>query len=122
MLQLTLTDEQAYVVARACEFFARIKLGQFSEITWELLSPKGMPGDEYDARREEAERLLFAARKQIYPALLGPGHSYGIGKFKDADQAFDVYQVIRPYFGDDRIPFSYYPLPKCEKIKGEDDE
>ena len=114
MVRLELTDEQAGVVARACEFYARVKMGQFQEIYWECLSVKNM--DNYCRRRDEAERLLLEARKPIYPDLHGLGHSYGIGKFKDADQAFDVYQVIRRLFGDDRPPFSFWELPKAERI------
>ena len=42
-------------------------------------------------------------------------HSYGYGKFPDADQSFDVYQVLRYALGSDRKPWSLTELPKCEK-------
>ena len=118
MIKLTLTDEQAKIVARACEFYARIMMGQFNEIVWHTLD-KDLMCDDYCERRDNAEQLLFEARKYLYPELRGVGHSYGIGKFKDADMSFDVYQVIRPFFGDNRTPFSYYELPKCEKCNEE---
>ena len=114
MIRLELTDEQASVVATACEFYARVRMGQFQEIYWKCLNVKDC--DDYCRRRDEAERLLLEARKPIYPDLHGLGHSYGIGKFKDADQSFDVYQVIRVLFGDDRPPFSFWGLPKAERI------
>lgn len=113
MIELHLTTEQANVVAQACEFFARIKMGQFDEITFLCLS-HSLSGDDYCSRRELAEKSLLEARKVIYPELHGIGHSYGIGKFVDADRAFDVYQVLRYALGDPRKPFSLdEPLPFC---------
>lgn len=113
MIKLTLTDEQAKIVSVACEFYARMRMGQFQEILFNCMQSE--PKDNFCDRREHAEMHLFAARKSIMPELKGRGHSYGIGKFKDADQAFDVHQVIRHQFGDGRTPFSYYDLPKCER-------
>ena len=117
MIKLTLTDEQARIVSNACEFYARVRMGQFNEIVWNCLQVKNV--DDYCERRNEAKRLLLEARNQIYPDLRGIGHSYGVGKFEDADKAFDVHQVIRHATGDKRTPFSYYELPKCEKVKNE---
>ena len=116
MIKLTLTEEQARVVATACEFFARIQMGQFNEIIWHTLDVRNS-SDDYCDRRDNAQRLLFEARKYLLPELHGIGHSYGIGKFEDADTAFDVYQVIRPFLGDKRQPFSFNELPKCEKCE-----
>ena len=85
---LELNEVQAQTVSQACEFFARIKMGQFD------------------------------ARKAIYPELNGIGHSYGVGKFADADRAFDVYQVLRHALGDPREPFQLgEPLPSCTKLE-----
>lgn len=120
MIRLTLTDEQAQIVSLATEFYARVKMGQFQEIVWHTLDMSAETGD-YCRRRDEAERLLLLARKQLYPDLHGIGHSYGIGKFKDADLSFDVHQVIRHAMGDDRPPFSYYDLPKIEIVREENE-
>lgn len=114
MFRLTLTEEQAQIVSNACEFYARVRMGQFNEIVWHTLD-FGLKSGEYCIRRDEAEKLLLEARKHLYPELHGVGHSYGIGKFEDADQAFDVHQVLRYAMGDDRKPFSYHELPGCEK-------
>ena len=112
MIRLTLTVEQAHIVSLATEFYARVRMGQFHEIHWHTMDIRGC--DDFCDRRGEAERLLMLARKQIYPDLHGIGHSYGIGKFQDADRAFDVYQVIRYTLGDPRTPFSFSePLPTC---------
>ena len=116
MYQLTLTEEQARVVATSCEFFARVVMGQFNEIIWHTMDTQH-GSDDYCERRDKAQELLFEARKYLYPELHGIGHSYGIGKYDNADMAFDVYQVIRPFLGDKRAPFSYHDLPKCVKYE-----
>lgn len=115
--ELELTEDQARIVSVACEFYARVRMGQFKEIIWHTLD-MGTQTDDYCKRRDEAEKLLLEARKQLYPELHGIGHSYGIGKYEDADRAFDVHQVIRhEVFGDERPPFSYYDLPKLKKLE-----
>lgn len=114
---LDLNEEQAKTVAQACEFFARIKTGQFDEIPSLLLSNE-LSGNEYCNRRDTANKYLLDARKAIYPELRGIGHSYGAGKFADADRAFDVYQVLRHALGDFREPFQLgEPLPGCTKLE-----
>lgn len=114
-LELTLTEEQARIVSIACEFYARIRLGQFNEILFRCFDVAPLPDDYYE-RKEQAERILLEARKHIYPELHGLGHSYGIGKFKDADLSFGVHQVLRHAMGVDRTPFSYHELPKCRRV------
>lgn len=112
---LELTEEQAIIVAQACEFFARIRMGQFQEIPY-LCLRVGISGGEYCTRRNIAEKHLLEARKAIYPELNGIGHSYGVGKFQDADSAFDIYQVLRFALGDPREPYRLGdPLPVCRK-------
>ena len=116
MIQLTMSEETARVVSIACEFYARMRFGQYKELTWNFM--EGKPDAEWCERRERAEDHLLAARKEIMPELLGWGHSYGIGKFEDADRAFDVHQVLRVQFGDDRTPFTCLgELPKCERVE-----
>lgn len=114
---VTLSDDQAELVSGVCEFYARVKMGQFKEIIWYFLDMK-LPPEDYCERRDKAEQLLLKARESIYPALHGIGHSYGIGKFEDADKVYDVHQVIRYARGHWREPFSYYPVPKCTVIRG----
>lgn len=113
--RLELTKEQLQVLSTACEFYARVRMGQFKEIIWHCIDCKDRDINDMCIRRDEAERLLFEARKQIYPNL--HGYSYGIGKFKDADLAFDIHQVARMEFGDDRLPFSNRQLPKLRKVE-----
>lgn len=114
MIKLTLTDKQAEIVSRACEFFTRIRIGQFGEIIWNC-APK-----HYVKNPDAAEKAWLDLRKHIYPDLHGPGHSYGLGHFEDADTAYDVHQVIRYALGDKREPFSYNnTLPKCECVEND---
>lgn len=114
---LDLNEEQAKTVALACEFFARIKMGQFNEIPFLLLADE-LPGNDYCTRRDTANKYLLDARKAIYPELNGIGHSYGVGKFADADRAFAVYQVLRHALGDPREPFRLgEALPGCTKLE-----
>ena len=118
MIKLTLTDEMAKIVAEACEFYARIRMGQFQEIIYKTLEMNELSAANYCERRDEAERYLFEARKFIYPELYGLGHSYGYGKFDDADIAFDVYRAIRKEFGDPRGFFSFRDdVPVVERFK-----
>lgn len=121
MIQITLTDKQAKLLGHACEFYARVVMGQFTEIPVELLS-FAINSDEYCERRDKADELLLEARKYIYPELFGRGHSYGVGKFENADKVWDVYQAIRTVFGDKRGSFSYYKLPEVVYFKRDDEQ
>lgn len=108
--KLTLSEDQAKVVAKACEFYARIGYGQYSEILWNFMD---FTADDAHERRDEAERLLFEARAQIYPEigkLLGA--SYGIGRNDEWDRSYDVYQVLRYAFEkeNDKLPFRHEPF------------
>lgn len=118
MVELRLTEEQAKITSLACEFYARVRMGQFRELIWNQFMIRDMGDKDYFARRDEAERLLMEARAQVYPDLGKMiGASYGMGKFDDADAAFDVHQVLRHVLGDKREPFSYHELPECRKVE-----
>lgn len=119
MVELKLTDKQARITARACEFYARIVLGQFREIIIELVNSDNI--DNVLEHRAELEKLLFEARDLIYPELHGIGHSYGVGAFEHADRAYDVYQAIRKLFGDPRDSFSYHQLPEATHYLRDDE-
>lgn len=104
---LELTESQARTLMTACEFYARIKMGQFQEIVFHC-ADKHCPKDQ-DAARD----AWLEFRKHLFPELHGAGHSYGIGYSKEADTAFDIYQVVRKEFGDPRGVFSFNEVPKC---------
>lgn len=111
-----LTQEQVKLLSNICEFYARVRMGQFNEIVWTILD-MSLPTDDYCQRRDAAEQILLDARKVLYPELYGGGHSYGIGKFADADQVYDVHQVIRYALDHWRTPFSYHALPVCTLVQ-----
>lgn len=116
MVTLTLTEEQAKIVSKACEFFARVRIGQFQEITFNLMRDKPLP-DDFCRRKEQAEIMLLEARKYIYPELRGMGHSYGIGKFDDADMAYDVHQAISHCLGGPEPYTNRTDFPSCSQQK-----
>lgn len=89
---LELTPEQSRAIQRACEFYARMRFGQFQEVTWQLMNFRD---DDFCERRDKAEDLLFEARKFIYPELETRGHSYGVGRDYEADSAWEVYEALR---------------------------
>lgn len=113
---LTLDEHEARVVSRACEFYLRIYLGQFSEIAFELLLMQHDEINNWCERRDEAEKYLYKAREYIYPELHGKGHSYGVGKFEVADTAYNVHQVLRHALYDERKPYALFgtTLPGIE--------
>ena len=104
---LELKEDQARILMTACEFYARIKMGQFQEIVFHCAN-KHCPDDP-----EAAQAAWLELRKHLFPDLHGAGHSYGMGHSKEADAAFDIYQVVRKEFGDPRGVFSYNEVPKC---------
>lgn len=109
MIELRLTDEQARICSKACELFARILMGQFQEISFVC------PRSGRNASYGEIQDAWLKLRELIYPDLQGAGHSYGIGKFPQADAAYDITQVIRYAMGG-KEPFSYNKLPVCKKV------
>ena len=113
-IRLTMTEDEAKLVANACEFYARIKMGQFKEIIWNFLDIQ-LPTDDYCQRQEKLEDLLYQAREVLYPDLgRYIGTSYGYGKFKDADRAFDVYQLLRIAYGVNKYPLLPNSHPDME--------
>lgn len=97
---LSLTTQEARTLSFQCEFYARMRVGQFAELPFHLLDIRALGGGLLCEKRDQAETLSFKARRSILSSLSGPGHSYGIGRFDDADLAFDIHQVIRRLFGD----------------------
>lgn len=124
---LTMTEEQARVVSRACELYARLLYGQLDELNHELLLRESR--EDICARRELANDFLMMLKQIYFPGLHGPGHSYGIGHDVVSDRAWAAYQAIRytmawhdhPEGGIGvhfDPPFSYgdEPLPVCQSI------
>ena len=90
---LTLNEEQARIVSRACELYSRLHMGQVEEINHELLVAE--THDNISERRDQAMLFLHELKKLYFPSLHGPGHSYGVGKIKKADIAWNAYHALR---------------------------
>lgn len=123
---LTLSPEQARVVSRACELYARLHIGQLDELTWELLD---FSCEDCCTRRKEAETLLQQLKRLYFADARRterPQDLYNL----DTERAWDLHQVIRhaiawhehPEGGvtvDFRKPFSLIDetLAKCEVVQ-----
>lgn len=125
--KLLLNEEQARVVARACELYCRLHIGQMDEISHELLLKETR--EDICQRRTEADNLLLRLKKLFFPTLQGHGHSYGVGHDSLADRAWNVYIALRyriswhehPEGGigvnfDPPMQLSGEPIPTCEII------
>jgi len=90
---IELTTKEARRFGYAQELFCRLRLGQWMEL---LDLCVDLRSDRYCEIREMLTFHLMAARKHVYPDLSPQyGHSYGVGKFEDADYAWEVYEVLR---------------------------
>lgn len=125
---LHMDKETAAIVALACEFYCRVRMGQFNEIRHLTVWPTE-PGDPtFCDRIASCETALAEARKAAFPELgSNMGASYGVGHFRDADTAWNVYQAVRyvkawhehPEGGTtvnfhEPMKFSDAPMPRCE--------
>lgn len=130
---LTLTASQAKFLSHICEFYARVKMGQWQEISEETMEWNKDNFDDCLKRRDDAEALLLYARAKIWPKLGNSiGTSWGVGHDKQADMAWEFYEVLRnkiawnenPEGGwtvdfDTPMSWSGEPLPNC-KVKKEE--
>ena len=128
---LLLSPEQAKLLSSACEFYARMMMGQWQELIFHTMTVKDHPKDYCEAR-EDAEQLLLEARAKVFPELIKSfGHSYGVHKFRDADLVWEIYEVVRHCIawtehpkGDITVDFgppmslSGEPLPECKFMGG----
>lgn len=98
---LTMDEEQAQMLSKACELYARLKAGQWEELLQLCLEWKDpLFRNKYDA----ALIPLLDARKIVYPELHGVGHSYGVGKLGDADLVWELHKVL-----EHRISWTRHP-------------
>ena len=119
-----MNEKQAKLVSKALELYTRLRIGQWRELIDLCVE---FSDEQYCEKRDILEPKLLDARKVAYPELNGIGHSYGVGKFEDADLAWEVHEVLRnkiawtehPEGGhtvnfDKPISFRGNELAKCE--------
>lgn len=95
-IQITVSPAQAAMIERACEFYARVINGQFSEIAYEVSLPLYRAHNGYDYDRDLTLRHLYAARALMFPELgADQGTHWGVGRNADSDLAWDIMQVLR---------------------------
>ena len=118
---LEMSREAALVCEHAMELYARLKLGQFREITWHMMDlHSGADFDRELLHRDFANELLEMAAKHVYATYPPP-------KDDVFDRAWEVYTTLRytrswhdhPEGGDtvnfDRpMSESGDVMPKCE--------
>ncbi len=123
---LDMSEEQACQVDKALELYARLRMGQWNELIDLCLD---YSDKDFCEKRDVLQQKLMDARKAAYPELHGVGHSYGVGRFEDADSAFEIHKVLRNKiawtnhpeggFGVDFDPpysFCGHELAKCEAV------
>ena len=129
---LHMNAETARIVSRACELYARLRCGQFEELQHLTVWPQGEKDTSFGERIQKCRESLEFAKKAAFPELNGPGHSYGVGHFRDSDTAWNVYQAVRyimawhehpegGYTVNFREPMKYSdaPMPRCEVRDGD---
>lgn len=122
-VHLTLTPEQAMMVEKACELYARLKIGQFNRITEMMLDVRNV--DEYCKRRNDADDLL-----RVVACIIFGRNQYNqpdCKKDSEHHRAWNIYAALRykrcwhdnPDGGigvcfDEPYPWGGEPVPKCE--------
>lgn len=127
---LTLTDDQARMVETACELYARLKIGQFEQISELMLDVKDV--EQYCQRRDIANDLL----RTVACVIFGRNINGWPHVQKDAlhHRAWNIYHALRykrawyenPKGGwgvnyDKPYPYGGEPIPEVEirKIRTE---
>lgn len=106
---LTLTEEQANAVRQACEFFMRVRCGQFMEIVYHCLSDKdGEVLSRRDTKQRIAEGLIAELKLNM---------SDVDGSSELLEQLTQMNYVRPCYSVDDGAPMNYsYRRESAEKL------
>lgn len=104
-IEITLTEKQAETVMDALEFYARVHMGQFDTIAYQMhmdISDKTLKRPEFDL--DKANDLLDQARQIIFPHMNKSAYA-GIQMTGERSKiAWDIYQQMRH-------DFSHYKYP-----------
>jgi hypothetical protein len=124
---VTMNLRQTYILNAALDLYSRLYIGQFDRLDNVLMDNSGkMSFDERLDRRKVMEHLCDAMKLLIFPELQ-TNSSWGVGKFDNADIAFDLLKVIRHTLEwkdgeperytvdkDNPMKFGTEPLATCE--------
>ena len=95
---LTMSADQCHAVHEAVEFLMRLRMAQVDEIPRHVLEwGNGLSVDEWCRRRDEAEPLLQAGFRVLFPSYT---------EAKRDNRLYDLYQVIRKAIHDAEHPES----------------
>ena len=103
---LTMSSAQCHAVCESVEFLMRLRMAQSDEIPRHVLEwGEGLSVDEWCRRRDEAEPLLNAAFRILFPSWT---------EAKRDNRLYDLYQVTRKAIHDAEHPettgVDSYPL------------
>lgn len=103
---LTMSSAQCHAVCESVEFLMRLRMAQTDEIPRHVLEwGEGLGVDEWCRRRDEAEPLLNAAFRILFPSWT---------EAKRDNRLYDLYQVTRKAIHDAEHPettgVDSYPL------------
>ena len=103
---LTMSEGQCHAVCEAVEFLMRLRMAQVDEIPRHVLEwGDGLSCNEWCRRRDEAEPLLQAAFRILFPSWT---------EAKRDNRLYDLYQVTRKAIHDAEHPettgVDSYPL------------
>lgn len=93
---LSMNTKQAKLLVTACEFYCRMMLGQWNELSWHTLNLKDGNFDKRIQDKDEVDKLLMQARALTWPDLGNySGRSWGVGHDKNTDIVWEIYEVLR---------------------------
>jgi hypothetical protein len=129
-----MNEEQARTMIGALDLAIRIKLGQWGQLVEHCMEWDYDKIDECCKRRDEAERVLLAARNIVMPELLDMNSlagSHGVYSGEEHERLYNVLLAVRSaiawhnhpeggYTVDFREPMDIHvheEMPKCEVVE-----
>lgn len=131
---LTLNPDQCRLLQYVCELYMRMHIGQMDRLAEDLVrfdpDHTGEEWDHYIQRLEVAKQVCAALKTIAYPSLVYPGQSRNAEPEEWANEACDIWQVLRytqawhenPQGGysvnfHKPLKKGAYPLPTCEIVE-----
>ena len=136
---LTMNPDQCRVLKYVCELYMRMHLGQLDRLAEDLvrLEPNHTEEEfnQYMRRLDVAKQICATLKTIAYPSLIYPGQSRNAEPEEWANEACDIWQVLRyaqawheqPEGGysvcfHKPLKKGQYPLPTCEIVEVKSNE